>query len=66
MFAANPQTLERMHDATFMPEVADRSDVPIIDNVSVDGSVLLAIRHIVEALRGDRGAESAVAATSDT
>ena len=24
MFAANPQTLERMHDATFMPEVADR------------------------------------------
>ncbi|MDX1575197.1 MAG: trimethylamine methyltransferase family protein [Kiloniellales bacterium] len=24
MFAANPETLERMHDATFMPEVADR------------------------------------------
>ena len=24
MFAANPQTLERMHTATFMPELADR------------------------------------------
>lgn len=24
MFAANPQTLERMTDATFMPELADR------------------------------------------
>ncbi len=25
MFAANPATLERMHDATFMPELADRN-----------------------------------------
>ncbi len=24
MFAANPSTLERMHTATFMPELADR------------------------------------------
>ena len=24
MFAANPETLKRMHDATFMPELADR------------------------------------------
>lgn len=24
MFAANPATLKRMHDATFMPELADR------------------------------------------
>lgn len=25
MFAANPATLERMHSATFMPELADRN-----------------------------------------
>jgi len=32
-------------------ELADRHDVPIIDNVSLDRSVLFIIRHVTEALR---------------
>jgi 2-phosphoglycerate kinase len=32
-------------------ELADRFDVPIVDNVTVDGSVLLVIRHVLETLR---------------
>jgi 2-phosphoglycerate kinase len=32
-------------------ELADRFDVPIVDNVTIDGSVLLVIRHVVESLR---------------
>jgi 2-phosphoglycerate kinase len=32
-------------------ELADRFDVPIVDNVSFDRSVLLTIRHVTEALR---------------
>lgn len=32
-------------------ELADRYDVPIVDNVSFDRSVLLIIRHVTEALR---------------
>jgi len=35
-------------------ELADRYDVPIVDNVSVDRSVLLIIRHVAEALRKKR------------
>ncbi len=36
-------------------ELADRFDVPIVDNVTIDGSVLLVIRHVVESLRRERG-----------
>ncbi|MEE2673446.1 MAG: zeta toxin family protein [Myxococcota bacterium] len=36
-------------------ELADRSDVPIVDNVTIDGSVLLVIRHVVESLRREGG-----------
>jgi 2-phosphoglycerate kinase len=36
-------------------ELADRYDVPIVDNVSFDRSVLLIIRHVVEALRAREG-----------
>jgi 2-phosphoglycerate kinase len=32
-------------------ELADRFDVPIVDNVTIDGSVLLVIRHVLETLR---------------
>ena len=36
-------------------ELADRFDVPIVDNVTIDGSVLLVIRHVVESLRREGG-----------
>jgi 2-phosphoglycerate kinase len=36
-------------------ELADRYDVPIVDNVSFDRSVLLIIRHVVEGLRAREG-----------
>jgi len=32
-------------------ELADRFDVPIVDNITLEGSVLLVIRHVVESLR---------------
>ena len=32
-------------------ELADRHDVPIVDNVSFDRSVLFVIRYVTEALR---------------
>ena len=32
-------------------ELADRFDVPIVDNVTLEGSVLLVIRHVIESLR---------------
>lgn len=32
-------------------ELAERRDVPIVDNVTLEGSVLLVIRHVVESLR---------------
>jgi 2-phosphoglycerate kinase len=35
----------------YLLEQADREDVPIIENVSIEGSVLLVIRHVVERLR---------------
>jgi 2-phosphoglycerate kinase len=31
--------------------LADRFDVPIVDNVTIEGSVLLVIRHVIETLR---------------
>lgn len=36
-------------------ELADRFDVPIVDNVTIDGSVLLVIRHVLERLRQQGG-----------
>jgi len=36
-------------------ELADRFDVPIVDNVTIDGSVLLVIRHVLETLRREGG-----------
>jgi len=42
-------------------ELADRYSVPIVDNASFDGSVLLVIRHVVESLRGEREAGSSSA-----
>ncbi len=32
-------------------ELADRNDIPIVDNMTIDGSVMLVIRHVVETLR---------------
>ena len=41
-------------------DLADRYDVPIVDNISFDRSVLFIIRHVMEALRKceDFGAEA--------
>jgi len=36
-------------------ELADRFEVPIVDNVTIDGSVLLVIRHVLETLRKQGG-----------
>jgi 2-phosphoglycerate kinase len=38
-------------------ELADRFDVPIVDNVTIDGSVLLVMRHVVESLRRENTGE---------
>lgn len=32
-------------------ELADHFEIPIVDNVTIDGSVMLVIRHVVETLR---------------
>ena len=32
-------------------ELADHFDIPIVDNVTIDTSVMLVIRHVVETLR---------------
>ncbi len=32
-------------------DLADHQDVPIVDNVTIEGSVMLVIRHVVETLR---------------
>jgi 2-phosphoglycerate kinase len=39
----------------YLLEQADRNDVSIIDNINVDASALLVIRHVVESLRTDGG-----------
>jgi 2-phosphoglycerate kinase len=36
-------------------ELADLHDVPIVDNSSIEGSVMLVIRHVVETLREKEG-----------
>ena len=36
-------------------ELSDRYDIPIVDNQTIDGSVLLVIRHVVEAVRKASG-----------
>jgi 2-phosphoglycerate kinase len=38
-------------------ELAERDDVPIVDNITLEGSVLLVIRHVVESLRKKGGRE---------
>ena len=32
-------------------EIADRHQIPILDNITLEGSTLLVIRHVVESLR---------------
>ncbi len=32
-------------------DLAERFDVPIVDNVTIEGSVLLVVRHVIESLR---------------
>ena len=39
----------------YLLEQAERNNIPIVDNVTVDGSALLVIRHVVESLRTDAG-----------
>jgi 2-phosphoglycerate kinase len=36
-------------------ELAEHHDVPIVDNITLEGSVLLVIRHVVESLRKNGG-----------
>lgn len=43
----------------YLLEQADRNNVPIVDNVTVDGSALLVIRHVVDSLRIDCGIDFA-------
>jgi 2-phosphoglycerate kinase len=43
----------------YLLEQAERNNVPIVDNVTVDGSALLVIRHVVESLRTDGGIDFA-------
>ncbi len=38
-------------------ELADLHDVPIVDNSSIEGSVMLVIRHVVETLREKEGVD---------
>lgn len=40
-------------------DLADRFDVPIVDNQTIDGSVLLVIRHVLETLRRQGGYDPA-------
>ena len=40
-------------------ELADSHDIPIVDNVTIDGSVMLVIRHVVETLRESGGFDEA-------
>ena len=55
MDACNPKTLSisgrilKIQDHFL--ELADYFDIPIVDNVTIDGSVMLVIRHVVETLR---------------
>ncbi len=48
-YVENLPAILRIQD--YFLELADRYDVPIVDNVSIDGSVMLIIRHVVETLR---------------
>jgi 2-phosphoglycerate kinase len=43
----------------YLLEQAERRDVPIVDNVTLEGSVLLVIRHVVESLRKEMATEIA-------
>ncbi len=40
-------------------ELADHQDIPIVDNVTIEGSVMLVIRHVVETLRESGGIDEA-------
>jgi len=39
----------------FLLDLAERHEVPIVDNITLEGSVLLVIRHVVESLRKQGG-----------
>ena len=39
----------------YLLEQAERNDIPIVDNVTLEGSALLVIRHVVESLRKSGG-----------
>jgi len=39
----------------YLLDLADRNAVPIVDNITLEGSVLLVIRHVVETLRKSSG-----------
>ena len=39
----------------FLLELAERNEVPIVDNITLEGSALLVIRHVVESLRKQGG-----------
>jgi len=48
-YVDNPEGILRIQEQFL--ELADRYDIPIVDNVTIDGSVMLVIRHVVETLR---------------
>lgn len=43
----------------FLLELAERHEVPIVDNITLEGSTLLVIRHVVESLRKQGGLDLA-------
>jgi len=51
-YVGNLDAIRRIQE-TYL-DLADRYNVPIVDNVSFDGSVMLIIRHVVESLRSER------------
>ncbi len=48
-YLENLDSIQKIQD--YFLSLAERADVPIVDNVSFDRSVLLIIRHVTEALR---------------
>jgi 2-phosphoglycerate kinase len=50
---------EILHIQEYLLESAERHDVPIVDNITLEGSGLLVIRHVVETLRKESGIDIA-------
>jgi 2-phosphoglycerate kinase len=52
-YAENFEAILKIQE--YFLKLADRYDIPIVDNATIDNSVLLVIRHVVEAVREASG-----------